>query len=83
MSHGADLVLVDLHPEPGELIDVTSRNELVNHYRQLGRQVVAIVDGDATLELPATNGLAVVGRLAERGTLVGTVRDVLARDQAL
>jgi hypothetical protein len=79
LIHGADLVLVDLHPESGQLIDSTSRNELVNHYRQLGRRVVAIVDGDTTLDLPATKGLAVVCRLAERGTLVGTVRAVLAQ----
>jgi hypothetical protein len=74
---GADLILVDLHPEPGQLIDLTSRSELVSHYRQHGRHVVAMVDAAATLELPDTDGVAVVERLAERGTLVATVREVL------
>lgn len=75
---GADVVLLDLHPEPGQLIDRTGRAGLVSYYRQRGRHLVAMVDAANTLELPGTDGVAVVERLAERGTVVGTVREVLS-----
>jgi hypothetical protein len=64
-------------PEPGQLIDRTGRAELQSHYRQYGRHIVAMVDAATTLELPGTDGVAMVERLAERGTLVATVREVL------
>jgi DNA-binding transcriptional LysR family regulator len=72
----ADVVLVDLHPEPGELVDRTSRYMLLEHYRHHGRQVLAIVDGTA-VELDGINGVAVVDRMVQRDLLVGAVRQLI------
>ena len=74
---GTDVVLLDLHPEPGELVDNTSRRELLRHYTAAGHRVIAMVDAGASVELPRVAGVTVTERLAERAALVDVVREVL------
>ncbi len=73
----ADLVLLDLHPEPGLLVDRTRRHDLLDLYRQNGRQVVALVDGATTLDLADTTGVTFVERLETRAAVLETVREIL------
>jgi len=73
----ADIVLLDLHPEPGQLVDRTRRTELISYYRQRGQTVLAIVEAAGLVEFPGGDGVAIVDRLAERGELLGAVRDLL------
>jgi hypothetical protein len=81
LLNGADLVVVDLHPEPGGVIDTTRRAELLGHYTQEGRQVVALVDADSTNIQPLANGVVVAGRLDEPEELLDTVRELLVRSR--
>jgi hypothetical protein len=73
----ADVVLLDLHPEPGELLDQTRRGELVDYYQHNGRHLVVMVDTPTTLDLPDANGAVVIGRITERAALIDTVHEVL------
>ena len=73
----ADLVLLDLHPEPGALIDQTRRGELVDYYRHKGRQLLVLADTPATLELPRANGVVLVDRITDRASLLETVHEAL------
>ena len=74
---GADLVVVDLHPEPGLLLDRTRRCDLLKHYQGYGRRVVAVVEAGNNLDFPDATGVATVERFAERAVFLGTVREVL------
>ena len=80
LARGAEVVVLDLHPEPGMQVDSTSRTKLVGLYHDLGRPVVAMVDEAASLP-PNVDGVSVVSRLSQRGDLLATVRQRLAIPQ--
>ena len=79
---GADLILVDLHPEPGELVDHTSRTELLRHYLSPDRRVVAMVEGSGTVDLPQLDGVALCERLAGRGVVLEMVHQLLGESSS-
>ena len=74
----ADVVVLDLHPEPGQLADRTGRVALVKLYRENLRPVLVMADETGTA-LPDVDGVAVVGRLADPASLVPTVRELLSQ----
>jgi len=78
LARGADVVVVDLHPEPGRLVDDTPRAELARFYRSQGCHVIALMDGAAAVAPPGMEGVAVAERLTERSALVDMVRQTLA-----
>ena len=43
--------------------------------------MIAVTDSPVTLDLAGSYGIAVVDRLAERGIMMDTVRDVLGDDR--
>ena len=70
LEAAADIVVLDLHPEPRMHVDTTNRVALVQHYRTNLRPVVVMVDDSAPV-LPEVEGVAMVGRFSDRDRVVG------------
>lgn len=73
----ADLTVLDLHPAGSALVDVTGRTALVHLYQAGGRPVLVLTDELSIEPSPATVGAAFLGRAADRGALLASVRDLL------
>ena len=73
----ADLVLLDLRPEPDDVILGSRRSALVEHYRSHGKEMLALVDGADSLALAEVTGVAFLERHADRGHVLASVHQLI------
>ena len=76
LERAAEVCIVDLHPVGDELVDRSSRVELVRLYGEGGRPVVVLVDGADSLDLELLGGVVTLDRTVDPRTLVSIVSDL-------
>jgi DNA-binding response OmpR family regulator len=77
LDAGADLTVLDLHPLGSALLDQSGRAALVELYQAGGRPVLVLADELSSETQVETAGAAVLERIAERGEVLASIRELL------
>jgi|GEM_PF-3569611 len=76
LERAAEVCILDLHPDGDELVDRTTRAELVRLYSEGGRPVVVLVDGEDSLDFQPLPGAVMLDRTVDPGTLASVLGDL-------
>ena len=83
LKSAAEVCILDLHPAGSDLVDRTTRTDLIRLYAVGGRPVVVLVDGEDFLNLEPMPGVAVLDRTVDTGILAGVLEELAPRVQPL